>query len=609
MQQYVLSFKPAIDFFGSHDPSAALFRDGELVYGAEEERFTRVKHAKGTFPKNAIQACLAHEGITLSDVDKIVLPYDPELAFKKTDVFAKRTAENFVSAVTGGDDSSTVSSQSSTTSTNESTDADSSSTHPFFTVTDTVGWGFYKLKRQVERKYFPVRRVEKHLEKIDTPVPPIECRSHHLCHAVGAFHPSGFDEALVLTADGEGEYDCTVVWHGTEDGLERIRTDRIPNSLGHFFGGVTEYIGYRANNGEGKVMGLAPYGERNHDIERKLRSIATFGLNYDVTEITRDGLRSGADVLEELFDRPRNPDTSEFDTFEKDLAFTAQYLLEETVTEIVDHYVRELGVSKVCFNGGVALNCKLNKRIMELDSVDELFIQPVAHDGGLALGGGWIDYTPSEVEPMTNVYWGERPDVKNVEQLFESNKITYEKVDDVATYTAERIADGALIGWVQGRQEMGPRALGNRSIIADPRTAESRDRVNKYVKHREEWRPFAPSMLESAAEKYLVNGGPSPYMIKTFDTDPEHRDEIEAVIHPGDETTRPQTVREDQNKRYFDLISAFEDITGVPVVLNTSFNDHGEPIVTTAHEALSDFYTMGLDVLVVGDYVVEKSEN
>jgi carbamoyltransferase len=592
VSKYVLSFKPAIGFYGFHDPSAALFRDGKLVFGAEEERFTRQKHAASTFPSNAIRACLNHADIELGDVSTIVLPYDPQLAFKKTGRFLRKK----VLESAGKKNSTQTSSAGSKNSSHRSN-------HLF-----THAWnGVQKLKRQVDRKYFPTEEVKSRLEDIGTPIPPIETRSHHLCHAVGAFHPSGYDEATVLTIDGEGEYDSTVVWHATNGRFERIRTYELPNSLGHFFGAVTEYIGYRAFNGEGKVMGLAPYGRLNSDIESALRDVADFGVDYDVTAITEDGSHAGVAVLESLFDRSRTSRTDEFDQFEKDLAYTAQHLLEQVVTGLVEWSVDRIGSRNVCLNGGVALNCKLNKRIIELDCVEDLFIQPVAHDGGLALGGGWLTARPQNVEKMTDVYWGSAPDPEDVRTLLESSKLEFEVVNEVERYTAERIADGALVGWVQGRQEMGPRALGNRSILADPRTVASRDRVNRYVKHREEWRPFAPSMLEERADEYLTNAEPSSYMIKTFDTVPENRDDIEAVIHPGDATTRPQTVREDQNPRYYRLISAFEDLTGVPVVLNTSFNDHGEPIVTTTEEAVSDFYTMGLDTLVIGDYVVEKN--
>ncbi len=353
-----------------------------------------------------------------------------------------------------------------------------------------------------------------------------------------------------------------------------------------------------------------PYGEDNPGIERRLRRSIDTGVDYDVTPITgRWGTEHGVKALEDLFDRPRSTTTEEFDQFEKDLAHTAQKLLEESVTAIVDEYVDRIGTGNVGLAGGVALNCKLNKCVRESPAVDDVFVQPVAHDAGLALGGGWIDYRPDEVDPLTNVYWGPEYETDDVRELLETNKVDYAEPANLERRVAELLADGALVGWFQGRLELGPRALGNRSILADPRTETSRDRVNRFVKHREEWRPFAPSMVESAADEYLENAIASPYMIDTFDVAPEKRDELGAVLHPADDTTRPQTVREEQNPRYYRLLREFETVTGVPVLLNTSFNDHAEPIVTTPTGALKDFFGMGLDVLVLEDVVVTKRDS
>jgi carbamoyltransferase len=570
MADRILSFKPAIGPYGAHDPSAAIFKDGELVYGIEEERLTRQKHATSTFPESAIRACLNYCDVRLRDLDRIVLPYDPRLQ-------SKLFAEDARRRIARG---------SSTLETLQSLER--------------------FVEQHVGARFRPKRDVERALRAIDTPLPPITLQSHHACHAVSAFHPSGFDEALVLTADGKGEYDSTVIWRGDGSGVKRLRTYRFPNSLGHFYGSVTEYLGYRAFNGEGKVMGLAPYGNENPEIESTLRSIIDTGVDYDVTPITGDGIEAGVDTLEELFGRERNRTQGEFDQWERDLAFTVQRLLEETVIDLVAHYCSELDTGKVCLAGGVALNCKMNKRVMEYEAVDDIFIQPVAHDGGLPIGAGYIHRSPGDVPTMTDVYWGPAYDSEEIRDTLETKKVPYIEPDDLEASAAERLADGKLVGWFQGRMELGPRALGNRSILADPRTSASRDRVNRHVKHREEWRPFAPSILESAAADYFENAEPSPFMIKTFDVKPDRRDEIEAVLHPADNTTRPQTVREDQNPRYYRLIQEFERLTGVPVVLNTSFNDHGEPIVTTPTEALKDFYGMGLDTLVLGDFIIDK---
>jgi carbamoyltransferase len=573
MATYVLSFKPAIPGFGNHDPSAAIFENGTLVFGVEEERYTRQKHATDTFPRNAIEACLDHCDIKLSAVSKVVLPYDPRLGAA---LFEHQARSAF-----GGNDQIAVRLQ--------------------------------EFERAIEngiaRRFFPgaiVGRVEDRLADIDTPVPPIETREHHKCHAASAFYPSGQTESVVVTLDGRGDHDASAVWHGTADGLTRIRTWDLPNSLGHFFAVVTEFLGYRAFNGEGKVMGLAPYGSDNQAIDTALRDLITTGVDYDVRGVTKYGIENGVDVLEEAFGRKRNDTPGEFTEWEKDLAYAIQKLLEEIVVDIVEEYVERLGISSVSLAGGVALNCKMNKRIQEADAVDELFIQPVAHDGGLALGGGWLESPPTAIEPMETVYWGPSYDRTSIETTLETTKLEYRTPDNLERTVAKRLADGELVGWFQGNLEMGPRALGHRSILADPRSVDSRDRVNRYVKHREEWRPFAPSMLESATEEYLIDGGPSPYMIKTFDVKDEKQDEIPAVLHPADGSTRPHTVTESQDERYYRLLTEFEEITGVPVLLNTSFNDHAEPIVTKPTEAIKDFFGMGLDVLVLEDILIEK---
>lgn len=573
MERYKLSFKPSIGLYGQHDPSAALFEDGSLVFAIEEERLTREKHATETFPTRAIEACLDARGLELSDVDEIVLPYDPKLRSKILGYHLRDAL-----GVSG--------------------------------TAKKLNHLSRAVRKEVVARYFPTAQIEDRLAEIGTPIPPITLRSHHACHAASAFHPSTFEEAAVFTIDAKGEYDSTVVWHGTSEGLERVRTYEHPNSLGLFYAVITEFLGYRMFNGEGKVMGLAPYGTDNPEIESALRSVIETGVDYDVTDLTRRwGTGYGVKRLEELFGRSAKDTPIEFDQWEKDLAHTAQKLLEETVTDLVDAYCRDLGTDTVALAGGVALNCKLNKRIMELPSVNDVFVQPVSNDAGLALGGGWIDQSPVSVEPMETAYWGPEYDTDAVEDRLDVNKLSYGTPERLECRVAEAIAGGALVGWFQGRLELGPRALGNRSILADPRTEASRDRVNQFVKHREAWRPFAPSILEEAADEYFENATAAPYMIRSFDVKPEKRDDLSAVLHPADDTTRPQTVSADANPRYHRLLREFESLTGVPVLLNTSFNDHGEPIVNEPIEAIKDYFGMGLDLLVIDDLVITKPES
>lgn len=571
MATYILSFKPATELYGQHDPSAALFEDGELVYAIEEERLTRQKHAIDTFPRKAIEACLDYRDLDLGDISRIILPYHPPLGNKILGHYI-RDSLSVDGVLSKG------------------------------TALERV------LKTRAKATFRATNEVELRLSQLGDSVPPIETRSHHACHAASAFHPSGFTEALVLTIDAKGEYDSTVVWKATLDGLKRIRTYEHPNSLGLFFAVITEFLGYEMFNGEGKVMGLAPYGTENEAIESALREVIDTGVDYDVTDLTkRWGTGHGVAVLEEIFGRSRVESPREYDQWEKDLAHTAQKLLEETVVDIVESYSPHIGNGNVSLAGGVVLNCKMNTRILETDDVEELFVQPVAHDAGLALGAGWLEQPPDTVPKLTHIYLGPEYQTTEIKQLLKKNKIPFSEPTDLEGYIADRLTAGDLVGWFQGRLELGPRSLGNRSILADPRSAESRDRINQFVKHREEWRPFAPSMLESAANEYLDPSHIAPFMITTASVPSKHQDELDAVLHPGDQTTRPQTVRQNQNPRYYRLISEFYDRTGVPALLNTSFNDHGEPIVTTPKEAIKDFFGMGLDVLAIEDLVVTKS--
>jgi len=557
-----LAINPTTEGAGSHEASAAIFRDGTLEFGVEEERFTRQKHGR-TFPENAIRSCLDALEIGLADVDRVAVTWIPEESAKKNLRLAVKQP-NVPKKV-------------------------------FYT---TQSIKEYKIGRS---------QIRNKLAAIGDPVPPVEPFGHHRCHAASAFYPSGFSEGLVVSVDGRGERESTVVWRAGQDGLTRLRTYEYPNTLGGFYGAVTEFLGYRHNSDEGKVMGLAPYGSHDEEIERRFREVVETGVDYDVSGLNHHAKQS-VQKLEELFDRPPKSEPSEFSTWEKNFAHVAQRLLEETVADIVTEYCRREGTGNVALAGGVALNCKMNKRVMELDAVDDLFVQPVANDAGTVIGAGILADGWTESRRMSDVYWGPRYADGAVERALDECKVPYEKPDGIERRVAERLAAGDLVGWFQGGLEMGPRALGNRSILADPRTTASRDRVNEFVKHREEWRPFAPSMLEEAADDYLVDAEHAPFMTKTFDVREEKRDEIPAVIHAGDGTTRPQTVREDQNPRYYELISEFAALTGVPVVLNTSFNDHGEPIVNRPVEAIKDFFGMGLDVLVLEGVVVRKDE-
>lgn len=572
MPEIVLSVNVGAIHEWGHDPSAAILVDGKLQFAAEEERFSRNKHAYGEFPEQSIRHCLEATELEMDAVDVLVLPLVPSLQSTNLWVDTKREIKRLVSA-------------------------EASLKSRLYRMSSEV---LQNLKQRFG--YTSLLRGE--LKRRFGAAPPIKHLAHHEAHAISAYYPTEFDEALVFTIDGAGEFDSTVVWRAEGEDLERIRTWDIPNSLGRFYGAFTKFLGYRRFNGEGKVMGLAPYGSPNEEIRAALDPVLEYGLDYDVTPITKKA--QAVENLQELLGWDALAEPGTYSQRERDLAYYAQQFIERTVTEIVEHYVEETGISNVCLAGGVALNCKMNKEVVELPCVESHFIQPVAHDSGLVLGGVWSTVAADDVERMTDPYLGPKFSNEDVKPLLTESKLGYERPEQLTERVARELAEGKIVGWFQGKMEMGPRALGNRSILADPRTSASRDRINRYVKHREEWRPFAPSMTEAGARRYLQSPRESPFMIDTFDTNADCNEDIEAVLHPGDETTRPQIVTEAQNPRYHSLLEEFEDITGVPVLLNTSFNDHGEPIVCTPEDAIRAFSTMGIDILAIDDFLVKK---
>lgn len=577
MSTNILSFKIGVtNPEGGHNNSVCLVSDGEVLIAVETERFTRNKHGGMEFPGRIIEFVLNQAGVELSDLSAVAIPYEPALEARRAKAFFTNIVE---SEIEGG-----ISEQECLSELRD--------------VVDHYDDFRFNLESIVREK----------LHEIDDQVPEIVTNGHHRSHAASAFYPSGFDESIVLTMDAMGEVESTVVWHGTQSGIEKLRSYDAPNSLGAFYATVTRMLGYDPIYDEGKVMGLAAYGSPNEDIRTKLHELITPGVEYDVSDLMATmSTNRAVKRLETLFGRERKEDsTNHFTQWEKDLAFEAQRFLETTVTSIVREYQDRLGTDNVALAGGVALNCKLNKAVCELPCIENVFIQPAAHDAGTALGAALLEFDVQDVPRMDTVYLGPEYSDSYCESVLRERKIPYREERDIAKRVAEELADGKIVGWFQGRTEFGPRALGNRSILADPRDDTARDRINESVKHREPWRPFAPSIIEEDAEKYLKTVTEAPFMTKTSDTYEDTREEIEAVIHPGDATTRPQVVSEELNPRYHRVISEFKELTGTGVVLNTSFNDSGEPIVNRPAEAIADFYSTGIDTLAISNYLIIK---
>jgi carbamoyltransferase len=406
--------------------------------------------------------------------------------------------------------------------------------------------------------------------------------------------------------------DSTVIWSWDGEKINREISWKVNNSLGYFYGAFTVFLGYKFCNGESKVMGLAPYGEKNQDIFNVFDEIIKTDDNgYDVTEISipmTSGYLVGIKRIEDLFGIKRRLPEESFKKEHKDLAYTLQFYLEKIGMNLARQAIKKTGSNNLCMTGGVALNCKMNKKIMELPEVEKLFIQPVANDGGLVIGGVLEASKRFGYNPRFNMkhnYWGPSFSNKEIKNILDERRIVYSMLSNLKII-AQKLAVGKFVGWFQGKMEMGPRALGNRSVLCDPRRNDLKDKLNDYVKHREKWRPYAPSILEEYADEYIINYNSAPFMIKTFDVKEELQKNIEGVLHPKDRTTRPHVVCKDVNLKYWELINEFRKITGIPILLNTSFNDHGEPIVCSPQDAIKDFFGTGLDILVLNNFVLSK---
>jgi carbamoyltransferase len=572
-----------LSYFHGIDPAAALVEDGRVVAYVEEERLLRNKHAANIFPIRSIEACLKLGGVTLADVDGFVYGWDaPRYASGEMARFYEEVNAKFPP------DAATRRWQQR-----------------------NVGlFAPPALRRTLETN------VVKHFGVRPDQVPPLHFYPHHRTHAASAFWLSPFDEALVLTVDGSGDSDCTTVWRGKGTTLEALHRIEIPHSLGWFYAAITEYLGFDAYDGEYKVMGLAAYGRENLALRAKLEQIVRPGLRGFDYEVDPSYIHHGAhtwsdrytDALPELIGLPPRLGPKKLEPIHEDLAFEAQRLLEESVIRLVTHFARETGLRNLCVGGGVGLNVKMNSRLHRMDLFDHVWAFPIPSDSGLAIGaavGHWVDATQKRPPALDHVYLGPSFTDEDIENQLQQCGLAYRRPDDLATATAELLAAGKVVGWFQGRMEGGPRALGGRSILADPRTVAARDRVNAAIKFREYWRPFCPSLTVESAERYLKKPDAAPFMILAFEATERAGKEAPAVVHV-DGTVRVQTVDAKTNPRYHALLRAFEARTGVPILLNTSFNVKGEAIVCTPRDAIRCFAATGLDALAIGAFIVEK---
>ena len=553
-----------IKYSQMHDSSACIARDGEVLFAVAEERLSRVKH-DARFPVLSIQACLDFASVQPGDVDFICQGWSRPRAPFLHDLrnFATgRQSPNFRAVL--------------------------NSTRSFLSMWHQRG-GENRFRQSFNNSKAEFRFVD-----------------HHLAHAISAYAYSGFDDAAVLVLDGRGAWEATSLWHGRDGRLEHKWTIPWPNSLGLFYAKFTQYLGFTPYSDEWKVMGLAPYGAPGVDLSEFIR------LNEDPYRVaTKLLIAKDSAPLEAIEARlgPGRVPESELETRHRNLAFAVQDMCEQAMMTLAKTAIAQTGSRNLCLAGGVALNSKANGKIHASGILDGIFVQPAASDDGVCLGAVLAPHFDNgaklPVRKMRHAYLGNECSNAEIEKALETYKIRATHVDDPAKAAAEMLANGKILGWVQGRMEFGPRALGSRSILADPRDPEMTAKVNNAVKFREWWRPFAPSMLSETAGEYIESATDSPFMILTAQVRPEKRKVIPAVTHV-DGSARPQTVERDVNPLYWRLIHEFGQRTGVPVVMNTSFNLRGEPIVSSPTDAIRTFYSSGMDALIIGNFVVAK---
>ena len=581
-----------------HDASAALISDGHLLAAAEEERFTRIKHDY-SYPTNAIEFCLKKASIDASDIDYVVFFEKP---FTKFERLLKTAIQGFPK------------------------------TYWMFAQSMRT-WLFDKL--------WIKSLIADHL-KINPK--NIMFSEHHISHAASAYYCSPFQESAVLTFDGVGEWATTTIGKGTGGKLEIEDEIHFPHSLGLLYSAFTAFLGFEVNEGEYKVMGMAPYGEPKYVNEVykiiHVNEDNSFWLDPKYLSFHYSTKKSFTKKMSELFGKPRDAsipfftkssgypsyfgdkpsnfeELSQYNQHYADIAASIQIVAEEMILSLATEACRRSGSKNLCLAGGVALNSVANGRILRETPVENLYIQPAAGDGGCSLGAAlylWHDGLGNNEDRfiMDHAYWGESYDDDQISKSIASSEFTSQHIkneSELLDMTVDRLESGKVIGRFNGRFEWGPRALGNRSILADPRSNEMKDLVNTKIKFREPFRPFAPSILAESTESYFdlpdaINNMAARFMLLVTNVHEDKQDLIPAVSHMG--TARVQTVHKDTNSSYYQLIEKFGQSTGIPILLNTSFNVRGEPVVTSPDDALNTFRNSGIDTLVIGNHIVDK---
>ncbi len=584
-----------------HDAAAALIKDGEIICAFQEERFSRIKHDP-SFPINSIKNCLEFASISFDDIEKVAFYENPQLKYKRLlktyrDFFPKSVPLIFKSF---------------------------------------PAWFFTKRKWRAQ--------VKKYLSQggYNLADSKLVYSEHHRSHAASAFYPSPFQKAAIIVADGVGEFNTTTIWNAEETTMEKVFQIDFPDSLGLFYSTITSFLGFKVNSGEYKVMGLAPYGKPKYvelikDNLINLNNDGSFYLNREFFTFATDKKMFDKN-FSNLFKKDPRKQEANLTQEDMDIAASTQKVLEEAMLNLAFRAKKETGKQNLCLAGGVALNCVANGKILSEKIYDDLWIQPAAGDAGGSLGAA-LDYYYSEKEnkrvtnkedSMKGSLLGKESTESEILDSLLSNNCVYKDYTDESLLLSEvskLLEEGMVIGWHQGRMEFGPRALGSRSILGDPRNEDMQSKMNLKIKYRESFRPFAPAILEEDLDAYFLLKQPSPYMLivseikdvkkiakssvegESFGLDllKEKRSELPAITHV-DFSARIQSVSENSNNRFYKLLKNFKGRTGCPVLINTSFNVRGEPIVCSPEESIRCFKRTEMDVLVIGNFIVLKKD-
>lgn len=588
-KEIILSVNPCTYGLNYHDPAAMIISDGKILFGVEEERLNGIKGSKGLFPQMAINECLKFCNISKCDITGVAIGYDPalwgnRLQLEMEHVLKQCKTKNRINAI---------------------------KLMKKINECNLVNrYLFFKDNKNVEELLREKIGIDESVE--------IKFYEHHMAHIASAYEVSGFDEAVGVVVDGIGETTVSSVWKIKNHNYEKILDIQYPNSLGYFYAIATKFLGFTPWEHEGKTMALAAYGRKDPQIWNKLMQIINLkGDIYDVTKFINDNSseflmadeNKAISSLEKLLGFPARKKDEPLNDNYKNFAWAIQEILETSVINLVNYAIKQTGIYNVCVAGGVFMNCKMNMVLRENSNAKNLFVQPLAGDGGLTIGAGLLMSKIKFKGKLNTLAFGPYFNDQQIEQVLKDKKLKYIKSENIAKDVANLIANGKIVCWMQGGMEMGARALGSRSILADPRLPYMSDKINEIVKHRESWRPFACSVLEEHCKNIFENYNEQkmyPFMIEAFRVKPEWKDKIPSVIHKADSTSRPQTVNKNTHPLYYKMISEFYNLTRCPLVLNTSFNDKGQPIIVNPKLAIEFYEKIQVDAIAMGNFIVER---